>query len=99
MDPVEFRREIVLAGESPVALLAPSDSPAGALVGVPAPAVEAKAKRPPFTAEYKLRILREASVFLIRDTRCSVLGGSETRTTGRSGSEGKQRRESILRKG
>jgi len=33
--------------------------PAGAPAGVPDPAVEAKAKRRRFTAEYKLRILRE----------------------------------------
>ena len=56
---MEFRREMVLAGESEGARRATGDSPAGAPAGVPDPAVEAKAKRRRFTAEYKLRILRE----------------------------------------
>ena len=56
---MEFRRETVLAGESEGARRATGDSPAGAPAGVPDPAVEAEAKRRRFTAEYKLRILRE----------------------------------------
>ena len=56
---MKFRREMVLAGESEGARRATGDSPAGAPAGVPDPAVEAKAKRRRFTAEYKLRILRE----------------------------------------
>jgi transposase-like protein len=56
---MEFRREMVLAGESEGARRATGDSPAGAPAGVPDPAVEAKAKRRRFTAEYKLRILHE----------------------------------------
>jgi len=56
---MDFRREMVLAGESEGARRATGDSPAGAPAGVPDPAVEAKAKRRRFTAEYKLRILRE----------------------------------------
>jgi transposase len=56
---MDFRREMVLAGDSEGARRATGDSPAGALAGVPDPAVEAKVKRRRFTAEYKLRILRE----------------------------------------
>ena len=56
---MEYRREMVLAGESEGARRATGDLPAGAPQGVPDPAVEAKAKRRRFTAEYKLRILRE----------------------------------------
>ena len=56
---MEFRREAVLAGESEGAGRASGDSPAGAPVGVPDPAVVAKASRRRFTAEYKVRILRE----------------------------------------
>jgi len=56
---MDFRREMVLAGESEGARRATRDSPAGAPAGVPDPAVEAKATRRRFTAEYKLRILRE----------------------------------------
>ena len=55
---MEFRRESVFAGETEGARRATVVSPAGA-PGVPDPAVEAKAKRRRFTAEYKLRILRE----------------------------------------
>ena len=55
---MEFRREAVFAGETEGARRATGVSPAGA-AGVPDPAVEAKAKRRRFTAEYKLRILRE----------------------------------------
>jgi transposase-like protein len=55
---MEFRRESVFAGETEGARRATGGSPAGA-AGVPDPAVEAKAKRRRFTAEYKLRILRE----------------------------------------
>ena len=56
---MEFRRESVFAGETEGARRATGVSPAGAPEGVPDPAVEAKAKRRRFTAEYKLRILRE----------------------------------------
>lgn len=56
---MEFRRESVFAGETEGARRATGVSAAGA-AGVPDPAVEAKAKRRRFTAEYKLRILREA---------------------------------------
>jgi transposase-like protein len=55
---MEFRREAVLAGETEGARRASAVSPAGA-PGVPDPAVEAKPQRRRFTAEYKLRILRE----------------------------------------
>ena len=55
---MELRRESVFAGETEGARRATGVSPAGA-AGVPDPAVEAKAKRRRFTAEYKLRILRE----------------------------------------
>jgi transposase-like protein len=56
---MEFRREPVFAGETEGARRATGVSPAGAAAGVPDPAVEAKPKRRRFTAEYKLRILRE----------------------------------------
>jgi transposase-like protein len=55
---MELRKESVFAGETEGARRATGVSPAGA-AGVPDPAVEAKAKRRRFTAEYKLRILRE----------------------------------------
>ena len=55
---MELRRESVFAGETEGARRATGVSAAGA-AGVPDPAVEAKAKRRRFTAEYKLRILRE----------------------------------------
>jgi transposase-like protein len=55
---MEYRREMVLAGETEGARRATGDSPAGA-AGVPDPAVEAKPQRRRFAAEYKLRILRE----------------------------------------
>jgi len=56
---MEFRGDRFLAGETEGARRATGVSPAGAPAGVPDPAVEAKAKRRRFTAEYKLRILRE----------------------------------------
>jgi transposase-like protein len=56
---MEFRRESVFAGETEGARRASAVSPAGAAAGVPDPAVDAKAKRRRFTAEYKVRILRE----------------------------------------
>jgi transposase len=55
---MEYRREMVLAGEAEGARRATGVSPAGA-AGVPDPAVEAKPQRRRFTAEYKVRILRE----------------------------------------
>ena len=55
---MELRRESVFAGETEGARRATGVSAAGA-AGVPDPAVEAKAKRRRFTAEYKLSILRE----------------------------------------
>ena len=51
--------EMGLAGEAEGARRATGDSPAVAAAGVPDPAVEAKPKRRRFTAEYKLRLLRE----------------------------------------
>ena len=48
------------AGETEGARRATGVSPAGAPTGVPDPAVNEKAKRRRFTAEYKLRIVREA---------------------------------------
>jgi transposase len=56
---MEFRKEVVLAGGSEGARRATGDTPAGAPPRVPDPSVDAKAKRRRFTAEYKLRILRE----------------------------------------
>jgi transposase-like protein len=56
---MELRRESVFAGETEGARRASAVSPAGASEGVPDPAVDAKAKRRRFTAEYKVRILRE----------------------------------------
>ena len=55
---MELRKESVFAGETEGALRASAVSPAGA-AGVPDPSVDAKAKRRRFTAEHKLRILRE----------------------------------------
>ena len=56
---MEYRREMVLAGETEGARRATGVSPAGADPGVPDPAVDAKPQRRRFSAEYKLRILRE----------------------------------------
>lgn len=56
---MEFRGDRFLAGEAEGARRATGVSPAGAPPGGADPAVEAKAKRRRFTAEYKLRILRE----------------------------------------
>jgi transposase-like protein len=56
---MEYRREMVLAGESEGARRATGVSPAGAAQGVPDPSVEAKPQRRRFTAEYKVLILRE----------------------------------------
>ena len=56
---MELRREPVFAGETEGARRATGVSPAGEAAGVPDPAVDAKAKRRRFTAEYKVRILRE----------------------------------------
>ena len=51
--------EMGLAGEAEGARRATGASPAVTPAGVPDPAVEAKPKRRRFTAEYKLRLLRE----------------------------------------
>ena len=56
---MDFRGDRFLAGEMEGARRATGVSPAGAAPGVPDPAVEAKPRRRRFTAEYKLRILRE----------------------------------------
>lgn len=56
---MELRRESVFAGETEGALRASAVSPAAAAAGVPDPAVDAKAKRRRFTAEYKVKVLRE----------------------------------------
>ena len=56
---MELRRESVFAGETEGARRASAVSPAGAAAGVPDPAVDAKPQRRRFTAEYKVRILRE----------------------------------------
>ena len=56
---MELRKELVFAGETEGARRATGVSPAGAPEGVPDPAVDAKAKRRRFTAEYKIKILRE----------------------------------------
>jgi len=55
---MEFKGDRFLAGEAEGARRATGVSPAGA-AGVADPAVEAKPMRRRFTAEYKLRILRE----------------------------------------
>ena len=56
---MDFRVDRLLAGETEGARRATGVSPAGAAPGVPDPVVEAKPRRRRFTAEYKLRILRE----------------------------------------
>jgi transposase len=56
---MDLKQSLGVAGETPVALRAPSVSPAGAPAGVPDPGVEAKPTRRRFTVEYKLRLLRE----------------------------------------
>jgi len=56
---MELKREMIGAGETEGARRASGVSPAGAAPLVPDPAVEAKPVRRRFTAEYKLRILRE----------------------------------------
>ena len=56
---MNFRREMPSVGETEGARRATGVSPTGAPAGVPEPAVEARASRRRFTAEYKLRILRE----------------------------------------
>jgi transposase-like protein len=57
---MDFRHEMMIAGETEGARRATEVSPAGAAAPVPDPAVDEKPKRRRFTAEYKLRILREA---------------------------------------
>ena len=56
---MESRNEMRIAAASEGARRATGDAAAGAPAEVPDPAVEGKAKRRRFTAEYKLRILRE----------------------------------------
>lgn len=57
---MDFRREMEMAGETEGARRAGGVSPAGATTPAPDPAVDEKPQRRRFTAEYKLRILREA---------------------------------------
>ncbi len=58
---MDFRHEMMMiAGETEGARRATGVSPGGAAAPVPDPAVDEKPKRRRFTAEYKLRILREA---------------------------------------
>ena len=59
MEIMDIRQGLGSAGETEGARRATGVSPAGAATGVPEPAVEAKPGRRRFTAEYKLRILRE----------------------------------------
>ena len=57
---MDSMREMGFAGETEGARRATGVSPAGAPTGVPDPAVDEKPKRRRFTAEYKLRIVRQA---------------------------------------
>jgi transposase len=57
---MELRHEKMVAGETEGARRATGVVPAGAHPLVPDPAVDEKPKRRRFTAEYKLRILRDA---------------------------------------
>ena len=57
---MDTQREMRLAGETEGARRATGVSPAGAAPGVADPAVDEKPQRRRFTAEYKLRILKEA---------------------------------------
>lgn len=56
---MDSMREMKIAGETEGVRRATGVSPAGTVTGVPDPAVEAKPQRRRFTAEYKLRMLRE----------------------------------------
>jgi len=56
---MESREGLGVAGETEGARRATGVTPAGAAAGGPDPAVEAKPTRRRFTAEYKLRVLRE----------------------------------------
>ena len=64
---MDLRREMMVAGEVEGARRATGTSPAGAAPPVPDSAVDEKPRRRQFTAEYKLRILREAD-------RCKAVG-------------------------
>lgn len=57
---MELRREMISAGETEGARRATGVSPAVARPPVPDPGVDERPKRRRFTAEYKLRILRDA---------------------------------------
>ena len=57
---MELRGEMMVAGAAEGARRASAAGPAGAISPVPDPAVDERPKRRRFTAEYKLRILREA---------------------------------------
>ena len=59
MEIMDSRESPGLAGDTEGARRATGVSPAGAPAGVPDPVVEAKPTRRRFTAEYKLRLLRE----------------------------------------
>ncbi len=59
METMEWKEDLGAAGETEGARRATGVSPAGAPAGVPDPVVEAKPTRRRFTAEYKVRVLRE----------------------------------------
>lgn len=59
MEIMESKEGLGVAGETEGARRATGVSPAGAAAGTPDPAVEAKPTRRRFTAEHKLRVLRE----------------------------------------
>ena len=61
MEIMEWKEDLGVSGETEGVRRATGVSPAGAPAGVPDPTVEAKPTRRRFTAEYKLRLLREVA--------------------------------------